>query len=143
MSVFSNVLALVGLLGIIALVSSEVRALVTALQFAVGTKYRGRERVKLISLRYEFSSPLFHQRFATKRGQKPAYSTWGSAMLFLLTLAVAQVAGYELSAATGQMVGAAFLTSVAYFATRYGRAFVKQREYVAEVNAKGHPLKFA
>jgi hypothetical protein len=143
MSVFSNVLALVGLLCAIALVSAEVRALVLALHFAAGTKYRGRERMKLIALRYEFSSPLFHQRFATKRGQKPAYSTFGSYLLFVLTVTVAKAAGYEPGAELGQMLGAGFLVSGAYFATRYGKAFMKQREFVAEVNAKGHPLKFA
>jgi hypothetical protein len=142
MSVFSNALALLGLASICIVVSCEVRAFVTALWFAAGTKYRGRERRKLITLRYEFSSPLFHQRFATKRGVKPAYSTWGTAMLTLTTMAVGLVAGYDASH-LGQLLGAGFLVSGAYFATRHGRAFVKQREYVAEVNAKGHPLKFA
>jgi hypothetical protein len=142
MSVFSNALALVGLLGICLIVSCEVRALVTALHFAVGTKYQGRERRKLILLRYEFTSVMLHQRFATRRRQKPAYSTWGASMMGMLTLSVGLVAGYDASR-LGQLLGCAFLVGGAYFAVRYGRAFVKQREVIERVNAKGNPLSFS
>lgn len=98
--------------------------------------------MKLIALRYEFSSPLFHQRFATKRRQKPAYSTFGAYLLLMATLAAAQLAGHDLSSTPGEILGAGFLVGGAYFATRYGKAFVKQREYVGQCNAKGNPLSF-
>jgi hypothetical protein len=142
MSVFSNVLGLVGLAFICIVVSCEVRALVTALHFAVGTKYRGREFRKLVVLRYEFTSVMLHQRFATRRRQKPAYSTWGATMMGMLTMSVGLVAGYDASH-LGQLFGSAFLVGGGYFAVRYGRAFVKQREVIERVNAKGNPLSFS
>ena len=144
MPFFETALGYFGLFCVVLLVSQEVRAATTAVLMARDTKYRGAKFHALVRIRYFFTSPLFHPAFAQMRGKSPAYETVGSMVLFTLTVALATtVGGLESRAEAGQALGCAFLVSGSYFAARYGRAFLKEREFVAETNAKGNPFSFS
>lgn len=136
----SNVLALIGLLGVILIVAGETKALVIAVHLASGTKYRGRDQRRLLLLRYLWASPLLHEASVVRLGKKPAYRTWGAAMIFMLVMCIGASVGHRES--VGQVMGAAFLASGAYFTLRYRKAFTTQRAVVGANHAKGNALSF-
>ena len=139
-STVSNVLALVGLLGVMLVVAGETKALVIALHLAAGTKYRGRDQRKLVLLRFLWASPLLHEAFAARLRKQPAYRTFGAYLLFMLVLCVGAMVGYRES--VGQLLGAGFIVSGTYFAVMYRQAFTKQRAVVDANHARGDALSF-
>src|SRR5437899_10492949 len=115
-----------------ALVSSEVYALIHAVDFA-RKQSGGLARKAHIGLtRYEFASVVFHEAFAMAAEQTPAYRFSRAFGVFWGVLAAAVAAGMlgVVAVLPAHAFGAAALVSVGYFGFAYGAAFEAHRAKV-------------
>jgi hypothetical protein len=120
----SNVFGFVLLAALMAVVSSEVYALLHAVHYAV--KQGGGWRVGMA--RYEWASPLLHERASADAGREPAYRASRVVGVFAAAATVMAFAGASFYVA----VGAAVLAACAFGAAAYGKAFVAHRSMVSK-----------